>query len=169
MNRQEKEEFITSLRSDLEKASVVVVTQQSGMTVGESQDLRSKLRSEGGAYRVVKNTLARLAIAGTRHESLTEHLKGPTALAFSEDPVAAAKVSVNFSNDNGKLSIVCGMLDEKFLDEAAVKTLAKLPSLDELRGKIIGVIQAPATKVAGVLQAPAGQLARVFSAYGSQN
>lgn len=165
MERNEKEAFIASMRSHLECSSLVVLTRQSGLTVGETQALRSKVREVGAGYKVGKNTLTRLALSGTANEALGEHLRGPTALAFSSDPVAAAKATIDFAKDNEKLEVVCGVLNGQFLDAAAVSALAKLPSLDELRGKLIGVLQAPATKVAGVLQAPAGQLARVFSAY----
>jgi len=118
---------------------------------------------------VTKNRLTRLALEGTKFQALQSLMTGPTALAFSEDPVAAAKVCVEFAKQNEKLTIIGGALNEQLLDVNGVQALAKLPSLDELRGKLVGLLQAPATKVAGVLQAPAGQLARVFSAYGSQD
>jgi large subunit ribosomal protein L10 len=125
------------------------------------------MREAGAAFKVTKNRLAKIALKGTKFEGLAEQFTGPTAIAVSLDPVAAAKVAVEYANKNEKLQIVCGALDEEALDADAVKALAKLPSLDELRGTIIGLIQAPATKIAGVLQAPGGQLARVFGAYGS--
>lgn len=165
MERNEKEAFVASMRSSLEGSSIVVLTRQSGLTVGEVQSLRSKIREAGASYKVGKNTLTKIALKDTPNESLSEHLKGPTALAFSPDPVAAAKATVDFAKGNSKLEVVCGVLNGQYLDSEAVTALAKLPSLDELRGKIIGVLQAPATKLAGVTQAPAGQLARVFSAY----
>lgn len=165
MNRNEKEAFVASLRSGLSEASLVVVTRQKGLTVSQSTDLRQQIRKAGGGYKVAKNTLIRRAIEGTAHEALMEHLKGPVALAYSQDPIAAAKVAVEYANKNDQLEIVCGVLNEKMLGLPEVKALAALPSLDELRGKIIGVIQAPMSRMVGVLQAPAGQLARVFSAY----
>lgn len=165
MERNEKEAFIASLRSSLEESSLVVLTRQAGLTVSEVQALRGKVREAGAFYRVGKNTLTKIAVANTDNAALGDYLKGPTALAYSSDPVAAAKATVEFAKTNNKLEVVCGVLNGQFLDAAGVQTLAKLPSLDELRGKIIGVLQAPATKVACVLQAPAGQLARVFSAY----
>ena len=125
------------------------------------------MRDAGASFRVTKNRLAKIALMGTKFESLADRFTGPTAIAVSEDPVAAAKIAVEFANKNEKLEILCGALDDEALDADAVKALAKLPSLDELRGTIIGLIQAPATKIAGVLQAPGGQLARVFSAYGA--
>lgn len=148
--------------------NLVVVTQQSGMTVAEASDLRRKMLNAGASYKVTKNRLTRLALEGTKYEALKELFTGPTAIAVSEDPVAAAKVCVEFAKANEKLIIVGGAMGETKLDPDAIKALASLPSLDELRGKLIGVLQAPATKVAGVVQAPASQLARVFSAYGSQ-
>jgi len=148
--------------------NLVVVTQQSGMTVAEASDLRRKMLEAGASYKVTKNRLTRLALEGTKYEALKELFTGPTAIAVSEDPVAAAKVCVAFAKANEKLTIVGGAMGETKLDPDAIKALATLPSLDELRGKLIGVLQAPATKVAGVVQAPASQLARVFSAFGSQ-
>lgn len=165
VDRKEKEGFVTDLRTSLDSAGLVVVTRQSGLTVAESTDLRGKIRQADGGYKVAKNTLIRLAIKGSRFEALADHLSGPVALAYSGDPVAAAKVTVDYANANEKLEIVCGAMGDKFLDASAVRALAKLPSLDQLRGKLIGLLQAPASKVVGVLQAPAGQLARVVSAY----
>lgn len=166
MERSQKEAFIASLRSSLEESSLVVVTRQSGLTVSEIQTLRGKIRAGGASYRVGKNTLTRLAIKGTPNEELSAYLKGPTALACSSDPVAAAKATVEFANTNDKLEVVCGILNGQFLDATAVKALATLPSLDELRGKIIGVLQAPASQIARILKEPASQLARVCAAYG---
>ena len=168
MDRAQKKELVAELNQTFEGAGLVVVTHQTGMTVGESSDLRGQIRAAGAGFKVTKNRLTRLALEGTKYETLKSLFTGPTAIAYSEDPVAAAKVCVEFANKNEKLTIVGGALGEKVLDVNEVKALAKLPSLDELRGKIIGVLQAPATKVAGVVQAPAGQLARVISAYASK-
>ena len=165
MERHDKEAFVASLRSSLEDSSIVVVTRQSGMTVTEVQALRIKVRDSGAFYRVGKNTLTRIAIAGTPHAALGDHLKGPTALTYSSDPVAAAKATVEYAKDNEKLEVVCGVLNGQFLEATEVKALAALPSLDELRGRIVGILVAPATKIARVLQAPAGQLARVMKAH----
>ena len=165
MDRSQKQDLVTSLKATLDQAGLIVVTHYSGLTVAELTDLRAKMRKAGAGYKVTKNRLARLALEGTRFKELSPLFKGPTGIAYSKDPVAAAKVAVAYAKDNDKLAILGGSLDEKVLDANGIKTLATLPSLDELRGKIIGLIQAPATKIAGVLAAPAGQLARVVSAY----
>tara|TARA_A100001037_G_scaffold286584_1_gene295119 strand:- start:566 stop:958 length:393 start_codon:yes stop_codon:yes gene_type:complete len=126
------------------------------------------MREAGAGYKVTKNRLAKLALAGTPYEPITDLFSGPTAIAYSADPVAAARVAVNYSKDNDKLIVVGGAMGDTLLDEDAVKALASLPSLDELRGKLVGLLNAPATKVAGVLQAPGGQLARVVGAYANE-
>lgn len=167
MNRSEKQSVVSSLKDSLSSAGLVVITRQSGLTVTEVSALRAKIREAGAGYKVLKNTLSRLAVADTPYEGVTQFLSGPTAIAFSADPIAAAKAVADFAKDNQKLEIVGGSMGDKVLTKAEVDALAKLPSLDELRGKIIGVISAPATKIAGVTQAPAAQLARVFSAYGN--
>lgn len=167
MDRARKEELVAELQETFASNNLVVITQQSGLTVEEVSELRKQMREAGAAFKVTKNRLAKIALKGTKFEELADRFTGPTAIAVSQDPVAAAKVAVEFANKNEKLQIVCGALEKEALDAVAVNALAKLPSLDELRGKLIGLIQAPATKVAGVLQAPAGQLARVFGAYGS--
>jgi len=169
VDRAKKQELVAELQETFESNNLVVVTQQSGLTVSEVSELRKQMREAGASFKVTKNRLAKIALKGTKFENLSDHFTGPTAVAASEDPVAAAKVAVEFANKNEKLQIVCGSLETEALDADAIKALAKLPSLDELRGKIIGLIQAPATKVAGVLQAPSGQLARVFGAYGNSD
>lgn len=169
MDRAQKEAAVAGLNQTFGQVNLVIVTHQSGLTVQESMDLRRKVREAGASFKVTKNRLTRLALEGTRFQALQSLMTGPTALAYSEDPVAAAKVCVEFAKVNEKLTIVGGALGEQLLDVSGVQALAKLPSLDELRAKLVGLLQAPATKVAGVLQAPAGQLARVFSAYGSQD
>lgn len=168
VNRSEKAEAIVELNQIFKDASLMVVTRQSGLSVQEVTDLRRKVRAAGASYKVTKNRLTLRALEGTAFTALGPMFTGPTAIAYSKDPVAAAKVIAAFAKDNEKLSIVGGALGENTLDVAGVQALASLPSLDALRGKIIGLLQAPATKVAGVLQAPAGQLARVFGAYGAK-
>ncbi len=168
MDRIEKEEFVTSLQKALTHAGLVVVTHAQGLTVAEVSSLRRKMRDEGASFKVTKNTLARLAVKGTKFEGIYSFLSGPTALAYSEDPIAAAKVAVKFANDNEKLKVVGACLNGELLDAAAVKRLAELPSLDELRGKLVGLLVAPAGKIARITQAPAAQLARVLNAYATK-
>ncbi len=169
MDRAQKELLVADLNQIFQDMALVVVTHQTGLTVAEVTDLRRRIRAAGASFKVTKNRLTRLALEGTKFQALQSLLTGPTAMAYSSDPVAAAKVCVEFANKNDKLTIIGGALGEQVLDVEGVKALAKLPSLDELRGKLVGLLQAPAVKLAGVTQAPAGQLARVFSAYGSQD
>lgn len=169
MDRSEKQELVSSLHQTLQASGLVVVTKQVGLTVAEVTNLRRQMREAGASFKVTKNTLARLAVAGTAYEPLSALLKGPTALAYSTDPVAAAKVAVAFAKSNDKLTILGGALPGQILGPEGIQALATLPSLDELRGKLIGVLQAPAQKVAAVLQAPAGQLARVLKAYADKD
>ena len=165
MDRAQKQKLVETLREDLADTVCVVVTHQSGLTVAEATQLRRQMRNGGARYRVTKNRLARRALDGTRFAPLSALFTGPTAIAFSRDPVAAAKVTVEFANRNTKLTIVGGGLGGQLIDVAGVKELAALPSLDELRGKLVGLLVAPATRLARVLQAPAGQLARVLAAH----
>jgi large subunit ribosomal protein L10 len=165
VDRAQKQQLTTSLHEDLADTVCVVVTHQTGLSVAEVTQLRQQMRTAGARYRVTKNRLMRRALEGTEFEGLAPLFTGPTAIAFSRDPVAAAKAAVAYANRNNKLTIVGGGLQGQVLDEAAVKALATLPSLDELRGKIIGLINAPATKLAALLQTPAGQLARVLAAH----
>ena len=169
MDRAQKQLLTANLRQDLADTVCVVVTHQSGLTVAEVTQLRRQMRGSGARYRVTKNRLVKRALEGTRFEGLTPLFTGPTAIAFSEDPVAAAKAAVEYANRNNKLTIVGGGLLGQVLDEAGVKALATLPSLDELRGRIIGLINAPATKLAVLLQTPAGQVARVVAAYAEKS
>jgi large subunit ribosomal protein L10 len=168
MNRSEKTDAVAALNATFNEAAVVVVTRNLGLTVAQSTDLRLKMRDAGASYKVAKNSLTKIALADTQYKSLSDLLTGPTALATSGDPVAAAKVAVQFAKTNDRLEIVGGAMGDTLLDVDGVKALASLPSLDELRAKLIGLIQAPATKVAQVLVAPAGQLARVFGAYAAK-
>ncbi len=165
MDRIEKREFVAELSAVFADTSMVVVTRNDGMTVADVTNLRRKMREAGVSFKVAKNRLALLALQGTRFDGISPLMKGPTALAWSADPVAAAKVAVDFAKTNDKFVLLGGALGNQVLNADGVKALSELPSLDSLRAKILGLIQAPATKVAGVLQAPAGQLARVFSAY----
>ena len=169
MDRAQKEKLVASLNQTFGQVNLVVVTRPSGLTVAEASDLRRQMGSAGATYRVTKNRLTRIALKGTDFEPLTDMFVGPTAIAFSDDPIAAAKVAVKYSESNKKLEILGGVLFQEMLDAAAVKSLAKLPSLDELRSSLVAMISTPATRIAGVLQAPAGQLARVMGAYGAED
>jgi large subunit ribosomal protein L10 len=169
MNRSEKTETVASLNATFNEAAVVVVTRNLGLTVAQSTDLRLKMRDAGASYKVAKNRLAKIALEGTQYGSVAELLTGPTALATSSDPVAAVKIAVEFAKTNDKLEIVGGAMGDTFLDVAGVKALATMPSLDELRATIIGLVQAPATKIAQLATAPAAKLARVFGAYAAQD
>ncbi|UUL82864.1 50S ribosomal protein L10 [Sphingomonas qomolangmaensis] len=165
MDRSQKTDAVAALNSTFNEVAVVVVTRNLGMTVAQSTLLRTKMREAGASYKVSKNSLARIALAGTEYEGLSDLLTGPVALATSTDPVAAAKVVAEFAKTNDKIEIVGGAMGSQMLDVEGVKALATLPSLDELRGKLVGLIVAPATKIATIAQAPAAQIARVLSAY----
>ena len=167
MDRAQKSESIETLKGVFADAGAVVVTHYTGITVAQMEDLRLRLRKEGASFKVVKNRLAQKALNGAG-EGAYELFKGPVGIAYGPDPVSAAKVATQYAKDNDKFTIVGAMMGELVLDAKGVDALAKLPSLDQLRGKIIGLLQAPATKIAGVLQAPAGQLARVFNAYATK-
>lgn len=169
MDRGEKTAMVESLKGVFSKTTAVVVTHYSGLTVAEMSNLRRQIGAAGGAFRVTKNRIAKKALEGTTFASISDLFKGPTAIAYSADPVAAAKVTVQYAKGNEKLIILGGAMGETRLDKNGVKALAELPSLDELRAKILGLLMAPATKVASVVQAPAGQLARVIQAYASKS
>ena len=164
MDRSEKEKLVASLHGTLKDASLVVVTQQVGLTVAEVSVLRRKMRAAGASFKVAKNRLTRRALEGTPFQQLGPMFKGPTAIAFSRDPVAAAKVAVEFAGKNEKLKVIGGGLGDKVLDQNAIKALATLPSLPEIRARMLGTIAAPATRLATVIGAPATQLARVIDA-----
>lgn len=166
MDRAQKAELVTELRGVFEQTGLVVVSHYSGLSVADMTSLRVQMRDAGAQFRVTKNRLTKLALEGTKCASISHLFTGPTAIAYSDDPVAAAKVSVEFAKKNEKLIVLGGVMGETELDAEGVKSLASMPSLDELRAKLVGMISTPATRVAGVLQAPAGQLARVFAAYG---
>ena len=168
MDRSEKEALVADLHRTFEGTTLLVITHQTGLTVAEVSDLRRRMRQAGATYKVTKNRLTKRALEGTKFAALQPLFTGPTAIAYSDDPVAAAKVCFEFAKKNEKLTVVGGALEEEQLDIGRINDLAQLPSLDELRARLIAVVQAPATKLAGVVQAPAAQLARVFSAYGSQ-
>jgi large subunit ribosomal protein L10 len=168
VDRSQKQSLVESLHKMFAASTLVVVTKQTGLTVKEVTDLRRQMRTAGATYKVTKNRLARLALKDTPYQELAPLFTGPTAVACSKDPVAAARVAVKYADKNEKVTILGGSLGDRKLDVATIKSLATLPSIDALRSKLIGLLGAPATKVAVVLQAPAGQLARVFGAYGAK-
>ena len=169
MDRSQKAESVAALNAVFNEVGLVVVTRNLGLTVAQSTALRSKMRDAGASYKVSKNRLAKIALKDTRYEGLDEYLVGPIALAWSHDPVAAAKAAVDFAKTNDRLEIVGGSMGGTMLDQAGVKALAAMPSLDELRAKIVGLVNAPATKVAQLVNAPAAKLARVFGAYAAKD
>ena len=165
----EKQEFVAELEDLYQDSSSVIVTHYHGLTVAQITSLRRNLRNNNAGFKVVKNTLSRIAASKTAVKSITDLFSGPSAIAFSKDPVAAAKIVVEFAKTNSQLKIIGGFVNGQILNAASVGQLAKLPSLDELKGQIVGLLQAPAVKIAGVLQAPAAQLARVVQAYANKN
>ena len=168
MDRSQKADLVAELKQVFTETSVVVVTRNLGLSVAQSTDLRLKMRDAGAQFKVAKNRLALIALDGSRYQPIGDLLKGPTALATSTDPVAAAKVAVDFAKTTDKFEIVGGAMGDTVLDVNGIKALAELPSLDELRAKLIGLIQAPASKIARTINEPGAQLARVFAAYGAK-
>ena len=168
MDRNEKADLVAELKQVFDQTSVVVVTRNLGLSVAQSTDLRLRMRDAGAQFKVAKNRLALIALDGTRYQPIGELLKGPTALATSIDPVAAAKVAVDFAKTTDKFEVLGGAMGDTVLDLNGVKALAELPSLDELRAKLIGLVQAPASKIARTVAEPGAMLARVFGAYAAQ-
>jgi len=168
MDRSQKADSVAQLNAVFNEVGVVVITRNLGLTVAQSTVLRGKVRDAGASYKVAKNSLAKLAIKDTAYEGIGEYLTGPTAIATSVDPVAAAKAVVEFAKTNDKLEIVGGAMGSLVLNADGIKALATMPSLDELRGTLIGLVQAPATKIAQLTTAPAAKLARVFGAYAKE-
>lgn len=164
MERAEKAKLVAALNDKLGNSGVIVVAHYAGLTVAEMTALRRDLREVGGLMQVAKNRLVKRALEGTDAAGIAELFQGPTCIMTSEDPVSAPKAAVKFAKDNDKLVILGGAMGETVLDPSGVNSLADLPSLDELRGKIVGLVQAPAGKIARVLNAPGGQLARVIAA-----
>ena len=165
MDRAEKREFVTGLNDVFKSTGSVVVAHYAGLTVANMNDLRSKMRAAGGTVKVAKNRLAIIALQGTESEGMKDLFKGQTLIAYAEDPVVAPKIASEFAKGNDKLIILSGAMGATTLDADGVKALATMPSLDELRAKIVGMINTPATRIAAVVNAPAGNLARVFGAY----
>ena len=165
MDRAEKRELVTGLNDAFKGAGSVVVAHYAGITVAQMNDLRTKMRQAGGTVKVAKNRLAKIALQGTDSEKIIDLFQGQTLIAFSDDPVTAPKVASDFAKGNDKLVILGGAMGATALDADGVKALATLPSLDELRGKLVGLLVAPATRIAQIVNAPAGQVARVIGAY----
>ena len=168
MDRSQKADAVAALNATFNEVGVVVVTRNLGMTVAQSTALRVKMREAGASFKVSKNSLAKLAIANTDYAAIGDMLTGPVALGSSVDPVAAAKVVVDFAKTNDKLEVVGGAMGSVLLNADGIKALASMPSLDQLRGTLVGLIQAPATKIAQLTTAPAAKLARVFGAYAAK-
>lgn len=168
LERAEKREFVATMKETLSGAGSIVVAQYTGLTVAEMTELRNSMREAGGTVRVAKNRLVKLALEGTDAEHMADLFKGPTLIAYAEDPVVAPKAASDFAKKNEKLVILGGAMGATNLDSNGVKSLASLPSLDELRGKLVGMINTPAQRIAMVTSAPAGQLARVIGAYSSK-
>jgi large subunit ribosomal protein L10 len=169
VDRAAKKELVTTLHGAFTDTNVVVVAHYSGLTVAQMQNLRKQMKQAGATVKVAKNRLAKIALEGTDVASIASLMKGPTLIAFSGDPVAAPKVANDFAKGHEKFVILGGAMGKTALDANAVKQLASLPSLDELRAKVIGLIQAPATKIAQVVNAPAAKLARVVQAYAQKD
>ncbi|GAA0772182.1 50S ribosomal protein L10 [Roseibium denhamense] len=169
MERAEKHEFVTAINAELAGASTVVVAHYAGLSVAQMTALRSSVREAGGSVKVAKNRLVKLALKGTDLEHISDLFQGPTVLVYSDDPVAAPKAAVDFAKANDKFEILGGALGTTNLNPEGVKSLATMPSLDELRAKLVGMIQTPASRIAQVVNAPAGQLARVFNAYATKD
>ncbi len=165
MDRTQKEEQVAYLNNIFSEAEVLIVTQNKGLSVSEVTDLRNKMRNAGGRFKVAKNRLVKLALKDTRYNHIAEMFSGPTALAYSDDVIAAPKILSTFAKSNDKLIIIGGAMGDTLLDEKGIDALASLPSLDELRSKLLSMINTPATRIAGILQAPAGQIARVISSH----
>ena len=169
MDRAEKHEFVAALHRVFQDAAIVIVTHYSGLTVAQLNTLRVNVRGVGGNVKVTKNRLVQRALEGTRYQTLGPLFNGPTAIAYADDPVAVAKVAVDYAKANTKLGLLGGAVGPHRLDPEGVKVLATLPSLDILRATIVGLIRTPPTRIAGVLQAPAAQLARVLAAYAEKD
>jgi large subunit ribosomal protein L10 len=164
VKRSDKKEFVQKLKEEIDTSSSVIVAHYSGLTVVESEQLRAEMRANGAKFKVTKNRLTKLALEQTRFKAIADLFTGPTAIAYSDDPVAPAKVAVSFEKKLEKFKIIGGGYDGEKIDLEKINFLATLPSMDELRGKIVGLISAPAQKIASIMKEPAGQMARLVSA-----
>lgn len=168
MKRSEKNNFVAKMKEELSSSSSVIVSHYAGLSVDETDNLRKEMRDNGAKFKVTKNRLTKIALANTPFESIADLFNGPTAIAYSSDPVAPAKVSVNFEKKYENFKIIGGSYDGEKIDLNKINFLASLPSLDQIRGKILGLLQAPAQKITSIVQAPGGQLARLVSARSEQ-
>jgi large subunit ribosomal protein L10 len=169
VDRAQKSEMVSTLNEVFSNTGVVVVAHYSGLTVADMTTLRGRMKDAGASLKVAKNRLVKLALKGTDAEHISDLFQGPTVIAYSNDPVAAPKIATEFAKTNEKFVLLGGAMGKTSLDAKGVEALATLPSLDELRAKLVGMIKTPATRIAGVLQAPAGQLARVIGAYAKKD
>ncbi len=169
MKRSEKKDFVSKLKDDFSKSSSIIVAEYSGLTVNEAENLRKEMRANGAKFKVTKNRLTKLAIAETQFKDMSDLFKGPTAVAYSEDPVAPAKVAVSFEKKYDRFNIIGGGYNGEKIDKDKINFLAELPSLDELRGKLIGLILAPAQKIVGITIEPGAQIARLLSSKSSNS
>jgi large subunit ribosomal protein L10 len=169
VDRAEKSEMVSTLNQVFSNTSVVVVAHYSGLSVAQMTALRGRMKDAGASLKVAKNRLVKLALKGTDAEHISDLFRGPTVIAYSADPVAAPKVAADFAKTNDKFVILGGAFGKTTLDAKGVEALATMPSLDEMRARLVGMINTPATRIAGVLQAPAGQLARVIGAYAKKD
>ncbi len=163
MDRTQKSDLVKTLHSTFEDSASVVVVHCAGLTVAESNDLRNKMRNDNCSFKVTKNKITRLALKDTKYQHMDEMFRGPTAIGSSADPVMAAKILVNFAKENEKITIIGGGLEDKPLSKNEVEALAELPSLSDLRGKLVGLLQAPASKIARLTKEPASQVLRTIS------
>ena len=168
MKRSQKEDLVTAIKKDFDESKLLVVTHYSGLNVKEIEELRSEMRNASVKFKVTKNRITKLALPGTSFENSSELFKGPTAIAYSEDTTQAAKVAVNFSKKNKKLKIIGGSFEGNLIDKDKINFLASLPSLDELRSKLVSIISTPASKIASILKEPGSQIVRLIRASGSK-
>jgi large subunit ribosomal protein L10 len=169
VDRAEKRELVSALHDTFQNVNLMIVTRQKGLTVAEVSDLRRRMVEAGARHKVAKNRLARLALEGTQFEGLKDLLEGPTALSWSEDPVAAAKVITKYAKDNPKIEVIGGALQGKVFDAQGVDDVANMPSLDESRATLVGLLQTPAQRLVTLAQEPGSQLARVLNAYAEKD
>ena len=163
VKRSDKNEFVQNLKEELDNSSSVIVAHYAGLSVSDTDDLRKAMRDNGAKFRVTKNRLTKLALADTQYESIIDLFNGPTAIAYSSDPVAPSRIAVNFEKKLKNFKIIGGSFEGKKIDQTKINFLATLPSLDEIRGKLVGLLSAPAQKITALLQVPGGQLARLMS------